>query len=375
MTAGGYREVDHDLLADYLGGALDGTPDEDLVARLVDEDPGWAQAYALLAPAVADVHADLATWGASAPEMPADVTDRIVAALAHATASDPGTAADLGTASSHATADSAGPGRSEPDRSGPGRAEPGGRRAGDDATPAEERSAEGRPTVRTGIGAVPAQPLGGSGRRPAGVPRSEPGRGGATGPGRRRRRWSRLAGPVALAAVSIAAVGLGVDQLTRDQQTGGAADTALPATNREGAAPAATPFRIAGEPSVRSGTDYTPESLAALASSPKARPFTGGPPGEQPGVQAEGGRLPGSVAGLDRLTDPAALGACIGEIKAEHGNGPLVVDVVDYARFQGRPALIVRFTDATGAHWAWASGPECGVPGSGSDSRYRTRVG
>ncbi|MEU2664074.1 hypothetical protein ACLQ20_19495 [Micromonospora sp. DT46] len=370
MTAGGYREVDHDLLADYLGGALDGTPDEDLVARLVDEDPGWAQAYALLAPAVADVHADLATWGASAPEMPADVTDRIVAALAHATASDPGTTSDL------AIADSAGPGRSEPGRSGPGRVEPGGRGAGDDATSAEERPAEGQPTVRTGIGAVPAQPLGGSGRRPAGVPRSEPGRSGATGPGRRRRRWSRLAGPVALAAVSIAAVGLGVDQLTRDQQMGGAADTALPATtNREDAAPAATPFRIAGEPSVRSGTDYTQESLAALPSSPKARPFTGGPPGEQPGVQAEGGRLPGSVTGLDRLTDPAALGACIAEIKAEHGNGPLVVDVVDYARFQGRPALIVRFTDATGAHWAWASGPECGVPGSGSDSRYRTRVG
>ncbi|MEU4776440.1 hypothetical protein [Micromonospora sp. NPDC023633] len=359
MTAGGFREVDHDLLADYLGGALDGTPDEELVARLVDEDAAWAQAYALLAPAVADVRADLAAWGAPAPEMPADVADRIVAALAHATAVGPG------------TTDSE-PGHSEPDRSGAG-----GRGAGDDAASAEEQPAQGQPTVRTGAGAVPTQPLGGSGRRPAGVPRSEPGRGKATGPGRRRRRWTRLAGPVALAAVSIAAVGLGVSQLTRDQQLGGAADTALPgAANREDVGPAAaTPFRIAGEPSVRSGTDYTPESLAALPSSPKSQLFTRGPSGEQPGVQSEGGRLPGSATGLDRLTDPAALGACIGEIKAEHGNGPLVVDVVDYARFQGRPALIVRFTDATGARWAWASGPECGVPGSGSDSRYRTRVG
>ncbi|MEW2377204.1 hypothetical protein AB0883_14035 [Micromonospora sp. NPDC047812] len=359
MTAGGYREVDHDLLADYLGGALDGTPDEDLVARLVDKDADWAQAYALLAPAVTDVRADLAAWGASAPEMPADVADRIVAALAHATASEPGAV-----------------GSAAPDPSEPDPAEPGRREAEDDAASAEERPA-GQPAVRTGVGAVPTQPLGGSGRRPAGVPRSEPGRGGATGPGRRRRRWTRLAGPVALAAVSIAAVGLGVSQLTGDQQTGGAADTALPgAVPREDADPAAaTPFRISGEPSVRSGTDYTPESLAALPSSPKSRPFTGGPSAEQPGVQAEGGRLPGSVTGLDRLTDPAALGACIGEIKAEHGRGPLVVEVVDYARFQGRPALVVRFTDATGARWAWASGPECGVPGSGSDSRYRTRVG
>ncbi|MER7419997.1 hypothetical protein ABT346_24995 [Micromonospora peucetia] len=355
MTAGGFREVDHDLLADYLGGALDGTPDEELVARLVDEDADWAQAYAVLAPAVADARADLAAWGTPAPEMPADVTDRIVAALAHATSVSPD-AASL-----------------TPDRSEPGSVGPSKRTVGHEAAPAH-----GQPAVRVGAaGAVPAQPLGGSGRRPAGVPRSEPGRGGITGPGRRRRRWNRLAGPVALAAVSIAAVGLGVSQLTRNQQMDGAADTALPGTaSRESVGPAAaTPFRITGEPSVRSGTDYTQESLAVSPSSPQSQPFTGRPGGEQPGVQGEGGRLPGSATGLDRLTDPAALGTCISAIRAEHGNGPLVVDVVDYARFQGRPALVVRFTDATGAHWAWASGPECGVPGSGSDSRYRTRVG
>ncbi|WP_326564630.1 hypothetical protein [Micromonospora peucetia] len=369
MTAGGFREVDHDLLADYLGGALDGTPDEELVARLVDEDEDWAQAYALLAPAVADVRADLAAWGAPAPEMPTDVTDRIVAALANATT------AGLGATSptpSRSEPDRSEPDRSEPGQSEPSRSEPSERTVRHDVTPAD-----GRPAVRVGAaGAVPAQPLGGSGRRPAGAPRSEPGPGGITGPGRRGRRWNRLAGPVALAAVSIAAVGFGISQLTRNQQMDGAADTALPGTaSRESGGPAATPFRITGEPSVRSGTDYTPESLAVLRSSPLSQPFTGGPGGEKPGVQAEGGRLPGSATGLDRLTDPAALGTCIGEIKAEHGNGPLVVEVVDYARFQGRPALIVRFTDATGAHWAWASGPECGVPGSGSDSRYRTRVG
>ncbi|MFG1778862.1 hypothetical protein ACGFIG_20860 [Micromonospora sp. NPDC049048] len=352
MTTGGFREVDHDLLADYLGGALVGTPEEDLVARLVDED--WAQAYALLAPAVADVRADLAAWGSAAPEMPADVADRLVAALAHATAADPA--------------------YSELSRSEPDPATPDGPGAEHDGEPTEAQPAKGQPPVRTGTGPLPTQPLGGSGRRPAGVPRSEPGPGGGTGPGRRRRRWTRLAGPVALAAVSIAAVGLGVNQFVRDQQTDGAADSALPGTtHREDAG--ATPFRISGEPSVRSGTDYTPESLAALVPSPKSRPFAGDPPVQQPGVQAEGGRVPSSAVGLDRLTDPAALGACIGEIKAEHGQGPLVVEVVDYARFQGRPALIVRFTDVTGAHWAWASGPECGVPGSGSDSRYRTRVG
>ncbi|MBQ1074082.1 hypothetical protein KBX06_13055 [Micromonospora sp. C31] len=367
MTAGGFREVDHDLLADYLGGALDGTPDEDLVARLVDEDADWAQAYALLGPAVADVRAGLAAWGSAAPEMPTDVADRIVAALAHATAAGNDTDAAACEPGSSSEPVLSGKGRSEPGPSGSGR-----EGAGHDGEPAEAQ-----PAVMTGVGVVPTQPLGGSGRRPAGVPRSEPGPGGTTGPGRRRRRWNRLAGPVALAAVSIAAVGLGVSQFSGSRQTGGAADTALPDTaHREEAGPAAaTPFRVTGEPSVRSGTDYTPESLAALPASPKSRPYTAAPPVEQPGVQAEGGRRPDSAVGLERLTDPAALGACIGAITAEHGNGPLVVDVVDYARFQGRPALIVRFTDATGAGWAWASGPECGVPGSGSDSRHRTRVG
>ncbi|MEU6072594.1 hypothetical protein [Micromonospora sp. NPDC047074] len=324
MTAGGFREVDHDLLADYLGGALDGTPDEVLVARLVDEDPAWAQAHALLAPALAGVHADLADWGAPSVEMPADVADRIVSALAHAT-----------------------------------------------------EVADGPVASRPGVGAVPQQPLGGSGRRPAGVPRSEPGRGGGTGPGRRRRRWARVAGPVALAAVSVAAVGLGVSQLTGDQQSSRTGDSALPGSaSRESVSPeAATPFRVAGEPSVSSGTDYTPESLARLSALAKKSQGSAGGRSAVPGVEAEGGRRPALALGLDRLTDPGALAACIEAIRAEHGNGPLVVEVVDYARFQGLPALVVRFTDAAGASWAWATGPECGVPGSGSDSRHRARVG
>ncbi|MGW4498179.1 hypothetical protein ACWENR_06120 [Micromonospora sp. NPDC004336] len=342
MTARGFGEVDHDLLADYVGGALDGTPDEAVVARLVDEDEAWSAAYALLAPAVAGVRADLAAWAAPAPEMPADVTDRLLAALADAPLPDSGDDPLPGSGDD--------PLRVDPLPAEPSPVEPG----------------AGRP------GGVPAQPLGGSGRRPAGVPRSEPGPGGTTGPGRRRRRWSRVAGPVALAAVSIAAVGLGVNQFTREQRAdSGVADTASRPTNPEAAGPALTPFR-AGEPTVRSGTDYTPRSLAQLSPTSKGEKST---PSSRPGIQAEGGRLPGSAVGLDRLADPAALSACIREIGTEHGAGPLVVDVVEYARFEGLPALVVRFTDGTGARWAWASGPECGVPGSGSDSRYRTRVG
>jgi hypothetical protein len=41
------------------------------------------------------------------------------------------------------------------------------------------------------------------------------------------------------------------------------------------------------------------------------------------------------------------------------------VQTVDYARYLGNPALVVRFSAANGV-WAWASGPGCGAPGAGA---------
>jgi hypothetical protein len=51
-----------------------------------------------------------------------------------------------------------------------------------------------------------------------------------------------------------------------------------------------------------------------------------------------------------------------------------VVDLVDYASFEGSPALVVSFVDQAGERWAWVAGPECGQPQSGADTRYSTRV-
>ncbi|SIQ56314.1 hypothetical protein [Micromonospora avicenniae] len=326
MTVGRFREVDHDLLADYLGGALDGTPEQAVVARLVAEDAAWSEAYAELAPAVAAVEGDPARWGEPAAEVPVDVADRIVTALA-ALPPVPG---------AH-----------------------------------EEKPSE--PDVDpTGSPLVPAQ----SGRRrPAvGVPRSD--RGAPTGPGRQRRRLARVAGPVALAAVAVAVVGLGVDQFAGggdDAQTSGTALDAPANAPEAGAAP----VRTTG-PTTHSGIDYAPVNLGSVLASggPKALAGSSAPTGRA-ASGAQHDRLSAPYRGdqLDRLTDPAALDTCLREIAAEHRGGALVADLVDYAAFQGEPALVVRFTDATGARWAWVSGPECGVPGSGADTRYRTRVG
>ncbi|GAA2185479.1 hypothetical protein [Micromonospora lupini] len=334
MTNEGFREVDTDLLADYLGGALDGTPEQAEIARLVDADPAWAEAYTLLAPAVTQVRAELARWAEPTPELPPAVAERIAAALASADAPP----ADAPAALTRAT------GSPEP------------------AAPA------------TPVG-VPAQ----GGRRPGSSAPTESGRGGATGPGRRQRRWVRNAAPVAAAAVAVVAVGLGLRQLSTNTADSGAMERPASAPGDVAAAGAAV--RTSG-PALHSGTDYTPQTLGQTASATSSRPSplrgaTSDAPRQQPGVDAEGGRRP-SPDGSDqlaRLSSEAALTACLTAVAAEHGSAPLIVEVIDYAQFQGEQALVIRFTDPTGARWAWVSGPECGVPGSGSDSRYSARVG
>ncbi|WP_435206178.1 hypothetical protein [Micromonospora sp. bgisy143] len=320
MTTEEFREVDADLLADYLGGALEGTPQQARVARLVAADPAWAEAYALLAPAVTQVSADLARWAEPAPELPSAVAERIAAALAAA-----------------------------------------------DSPPADAGVAPETPAPATPV-TVPAQ----GGRRPTSSSPAESGR-GPTGPGRRQRRWVRATAPVAIAAAAVVAVGLGLNQLSTNTADTGAAERPANAP----VADAGGTVRTSG-PTLHSGVDYTPQSLGGTPSpvSPMLGASSGGP-GHQPGVDAEGDRRPAHNGSnqLARLADETALNICLASVAAEHGSGPLVVDLVDYARFQGEQALVIRFTDATGARWTWVSGAECGVPGSGSDSRYSARVG
>lgn len=351
MTAREFREVDHDLLADYVGGALDGTPEEATVARLVGSDPAWADAYATLAPAVARVSADLTGWGEPAPEMPLAVLDRLTAALAGAGPAVP--AADEVPAAAAVTTDTTTTAHRSERR-------PGGTEAGDGT----DAAAPGSPG-RAGPAVVPTQATGPV-RRTGGPSEARP---DPTGPGRPRRRWTRLAGPVALAAASLAAVGLGVGQLV-DRSTDDAADTtaAAPASGEAGAS-----FRFTGDPE-RSGTDWTPQTLAGGSAAPRIASLA---PNLQPGDGSTAGseKQRWTAGGLDRLTDRSALGACLDEIAAAHARGPVTVDLVDYAAFEGEPALVVRFADPAGERWAWVSGAECGVPGSGADTRYRTRVG
>lgn len=68
--------VDHDLLADYVGGALDGTPQAQKVADLIATSPDWRRAADELSAALTAVTRDLDALREQTVVMPADVAAR-----------------------------------------------------------------------------------------------------------------------------------------------------------------------------------------------------------------------------------------------------------------------------------------------------------
>jgi hypothetical protein len=74
--------VDIDLLADYVGGALVGTPQQQQVQDLISTDPAWRQAAQELALALDAVAEDLRTTARTAEPMPADLVNRFDELLA-----------------------------------------------------------------------------------------------------------------------------------------------------------------------------------------------------------------------------------------------------------------------------------------------------
>jgi len=279
VTGAEFRGVDIDLLADYIGGALTGTPDESAVAALIADDPAWRAAYESLGGGMAAVRAEL---GRFEPEpMPADVADRLTEALA---------------AAPHLTLVS-------------------------DPEPVPER-------------------------RPA---RSA-----------RRRRWVT---PIAIAAGTVALVGFSLDYISGRASTSSndsASSAGLAETDsraQKDAAAAGTNFMV-----LASGTDYSKSTLA----DPVPQPLSAASSAEAPqaphvatpdrGVTAEGP--------LGRLHIASALAACLDEIATANGAGEITTESVDFARFDGAPAVVVRFSANNGV-WVWASGAACGSPGDG----------
>jgi hypothetical protein len=285
-----------------------------VVSTLIAEDAAWRDAHARLTDGVASVTGELRAWGSVAEPMPADVFARLDAALTDAAGDrEPGTTA------------------------GPAVMEPG----TDGAAPARH------------LVAVPS---------------------GSRSTRARRLRW---AAPAGIAAGVLAFVGFGLQQQLADGASedsaataGAGADQAAPVAGQELALPGGS------VPLTESGTDYRRDTLAqaAAGNSVMADPQLGAGATERSRKAPSAGEISMPDPALDRLRVQDALRACIEAIAAQHGKGEVTTQTVDLARFDGTPAVIVRFT-AAGSSWAWASGPACGAPGVGADKLAAVKVG
>ncbi|GIF24952.1 hypothetical protein BJ973_007210 [Actinoplanes tereljensis] len=310
MTGAEFREVDIDLLADYIGGALSGTPDESSVAALIADDPAWRAAYESLSGGMATVGAQL---GALEPMvMPDDVVARLEAALASPIAAPDPIPAELAAPPV------------------PHLALVRGDHAHD--VPQERTTARER------------------GSKPGSA---------------RRLRWAT---PIAIAAGVIAFVGFGLDYLAGRESN--SSDMASSSAAGEAQARQNSAAMPGGPQLLASGTDYTASTLATGPLEPFAASAKSSSRATDPSVQSESAPMAapdqaGSISGDDplaRLRNPAVLQECIDAIAAENSDGPIYPQSVDFARFDGSPALIVRFS-ATQGSWAWAVGPSCGTGG------------
>jgi hypothetical protein len=303
--------VELDLLADYAAGVLDPAQAAEVEERLRTE-PRWAAAMDALLVADAAVRADLRDL--APPAMPDDVADRIDRALRSADHDRPGDRRLTPVESAH---------RSAADRRPPGR-----------STSTGPRSAARRRRLRlvTGIGAAAAA--------------------------------------VGLALAGLAGLGGGLNSPTSAIPGLGQADTA----NDGGRGAAEGPQPTSGEGSPVQGEsgltvftssgNYTAQTLSQLAL--KAPGSERPPMAPAPAVTDDTTLwwVPDAVRQavpppLARLTDPAALTACLNAIGLTH---PGRAVLVDYATYEGRPALlvVVRFGDSA---TVVAVGPDCGLVG------------
>lgn len=326
--------VDWDLLADHLGGALEGTPEGAEVARLVSTDPGWARAAAELSAAFESVTADLRAL--PTPSLPDDVALRLESVL-----------------------------------------------VGVSATP--DMAARPRPATL-----APASRAGDESRRP-------PTRPGA-GPRRRRRRmvgWGAgftvAAGLAVFAALGLTALDL--DQPLSDIVAGGNDDS--DAGGSDGAAPAEAPGTLEAEPDARAEEGAAPVVIATGADyeapmlvTDEPEPPSSGTPGfgdaEEPAppvAAPEFGtdsrdEVPEQVPPeLLRLwMDPEARAECLAMVRDSVEPGPVRIDTVDFARYEGEDALVIWLTTSDGHRQALISGAECGTVTAGPDLQFQTQV-
>lgn len=179
----------------------------------------------------------------------------------------------------------------------------------------------------------------------------------------RRRRLRRFSLGAAAAAAAIAVCLGGVTVLRNagvqnGAKTSGGAGPAF--AQRTGAADAQGAGTAGGPTVLTTGTDYTAATLPTIARQ------SGRPDAARPNAAAAGSGVPEELA---RLHGDAARSTCLSAIVATGGT-PMVVD---YGRYQGRPAMVVLVRTGTGQRVV-VVGPDCGLAGSGTDQIYAANL-
>jgi hypothetical protein len=235
------------------------------------------------------------------------------------------------------------------------------------------------PHVASRIDAAIASAGAPSGRRV--VPLRASGHVHTSGHAGQRSRWRRagLAVVGVAAAAVVLACGIGLaSQYGRHVNSTSA--TGAGAGQPQLAAPAA-PSPPGGPSVVSSGRNYQPATLGQVAGlAYRAAPPApaGAPEAVSPAPSGFGGAASGKTSNdlaqtqgpLARLTSPDALHSCLAAVQASHPGTPVLVD---FAAFQGSPAVVVVVQQQGGAPVAVVVGPTCGL--GGSDERYAAPIG
>jgi hypothetical protein len=187
------------------------------------------------------------------------------------------------------------------------------------------------------------------------------------------RRWWRPATALAGVAAALTAVAVAVSVLHAGSGTNARSAATNPQSGSGNALNSQLPAGPPGVLTLSSGTNYTQATLGAIAATRIAaadkNAFASGAKALQPlgGSPFAAESVPAS---LDRLRGPNALAACLQALAAVQ---PGTVTSVDFARYEGIPALIVVIGAAAAhTHWVAVVGPDCGL--SGADLKYVTTV-
>jgi hypothetical protein len=97
-------------------------------------------------------------------------------------------------------------------------------------------------------------------------------------------------------------------------------------------------------------------------------PYASTDAAQESGTVSKGGARSSSSEPLARLLDPFGLQQCLSTVAAVL---PGSVTFVEYAYFEGSPALVISITSA-GDQWKFVAGANCGQ--LGPDERYRTQL-